>query len=101
MVRAEVNELGDLLLIFNEYDKDDIISVTKIENGAEIEYDDDTIYKLVLPNFEQGLNRGSLLGLDLHITNIYMEGDTLLFELKIINDFINCQVDLSSIDSKV
>ena len=101
MTQARIDEFGNLNIIFNEIDDDDVVLVAKVDNGAEIEYIDDTIYKVVLPNFEQQLNRGSLLGLEIDITNIYMEDDILLFELKIVNDFINCKVDLSSIDSKI
>lgn len=101
MTQAKIDEFGSLNIIFNEINEDDVLAVAIIDNGAEIEYTNDTIHKLILPNFEQQLNRGSLLGLEIDIANIYMQDDILFFELKIMNDSINCKIDISSINSKI
>lgn len=99
---AKINDNGDLCIIFNE-DKfnEDFLIVFRLDNGAELNFYDDEIVALILPNFESQLGRGPLLGLDISLDNITMQGDDILFNLNIQGQNINGKIDCSSIKGKV
>lgn len=88
---------GDLYLIFNESNKKSPIIVEKLDNGAELNFIDDKLSSLMLPNFEQQLGQGSLSGLEIKLTDVHMDDFTILFTLNIDGRNINGKIDCSSI----
>lgn len=95
---AKIDNNGDLDIIFNEEKfKEDILVTYKLDNGAEVDFYGDEIVALILPNFEAQLGRGSLLGLDISLNDIQMQGNDILFNLNIQGQNINGKIDCSSL----
>lgn len=88
---------GDLHIIFSEKNDDDVVVVEKLDNGAELEFVDDNLVTLILPNFEAQLGRGPLSGLEINLKNVHMDNDTILFNIDVEGQSINGKVDCSSI----
>ena len=93
-------ENGDLYIIFNE-DKDDVLVSYKLDNGAEFDFYDNKLVQLVLPNFENQLNRGSLSDVSMELLDVTFNDTKITLPIKIINDTINISLDCSSIIHKI
>lgn len=93
-------ENGDLYIIFNE-NKDDVLVSYKLDNGAEFDFYDNKLVQLVLPNFENQLNRGSLSDVSMKLLDVTFNDTKITLPIKIINDTINISLDCSSIIHKI
>ena len=93
-------ENGDLYIIFNE-NKDDVLVSYKLDNGAEFDFYDNELVQLVLPNFENQLNRGSLSDVSMELLDVTFNDTKITLPIKIINDTINISLDCSSIIHKI
>ena len=93
-------ENGDLYIIFNE-NKDDVLVSYKLDNGAEFDFYDNKLVQLVLPNFENQLNRGSLSDVSIELLDVTFNDTKITLPIKIINDTINISLDCSSIIHKI
>lgn len=93
-------ENGDLYIIFNE-NKDDVLVSYKLDNGAEFDFYDNKLVQLVLPNFENQLNRGSLSDVSMELLDVTFNNTKITLPIKIINDTINISLDCSSIIHKI
>lgn len=93
-------ENGDLYIIFNE-NKDDVLVSYKLDNGAEFDFYDNKLVQLVLPNFENQLNRGSLSNVSMELLDVTFNDAKMTLPIKIINDTINISLDCSSIIHKI
>lgn len=93
-------ENGDLYIIFNE-NKDDVLVSYKLDNGAEFDFYDNKLVQLVLPNFENQLNRGSLSNVSMELLGVTFNDTKITLPIKIINDTINISLDCSSIIHKI
>lgn len=93
-------ENGDLYIIFNE-NKDDVLVSYKLDNGAEFDFYDNKLVQLVLPNFENQLNRGSLSDASMELLDVTFNDTKITLPIKIINDTINISLDCSSIIHKI
>ena len=93
-------ENGDLYIIFNE-NKDDVLVSYKLDNGAEFDFYDNKLVQLVLPNFENQLNRGSLSDVSMELLDVTFNDTKIKLPIKIINDTINISLDCSSIIHKI
>lgn len=93
-------ENGDLYIIFNE-NKDDVLVSYKLDNGAEFDFYDNKLVQLVLPNFENQLNRGSLSNVSMELLDVTFNDTKITLPIKIINDTINISLDCSSIIHKI
>ena len=93
-------ENGDLYIIFNE-NKDDVLVSYKLDNGAEFDFYDNKLVQLVLPNFENQLNRGSLSDVSMELLDATFNDTKITLPIKIINDTINISLDCSSIIHKI
>lgn len=91
---------GDLYIIFNE-NKDDVLVSYKLDNGAEFDFYDNKLVQLVLPNFENQLNRGSLSDVSMELLDVTFNDTKITLPIKIINDTINISLDCSSIIHKI
>lgn len=85
---------GNLHIVFN--DSDEPAVVYKLDNGAELEFNNDTLSALILPNFERQLNIGDLSNIDIALLDIQMQDSVILFTLDIQGQHINGRVDCSS-----
>lgn len=93
-------ENGDLYIIFNE-NKDNVLVSYKLDNGAEFDFYDNKLVQLVLPNFENQLNRGSLSNVSMELLDVTFNDTKITLPIKIINDTINISLDCSSIIHKI
>lgn len=93
-------ENGDLYIIFNE-NKDDVLVSYKLDNGAEFDFYNNKLVQLVLPNFENQLNRGSLSNVSMELLGVTFNDTKITLPIKIINDTINISLDCSSIIHKI
>lgn len=93
-------ENGDLYIIFNE-NKDDVLVSYKLDNGAEFDFYNNKLVQLVLPNFENQLNRGSLSDVSMELLDVTFNDTKITLPIKIINDTINISLDCSSIIHKI
>lgn len=93
-------ENGDLYIIFNE-NQDDVLVSYKLDNGAEFDFYDNKLVQLVLPNFENQLNRGSLSDVSMELLDVTFNDTKITLPIKIINDTINISLDCSSIIHKI
>lgn len=93
-------ENGDLYIIFNE-NKDDVLVSYKLDNGAEFDFYNNKLVQLVLPNFENQLNRGSLSNVSMELLDVTFNDTKITLPIKIINDTINISLDCSSIIHKI
>lgn len=93
-------ENGDLYITFNE-NKDDVLVSYKLDNGAEFDFYDNKLVQLVLPNFENQLNRGSLSDVSMELLDVTFNDTKITLPIKIINDTINISLDCSSIIHKI
>lgn len=93
-------ENGDLYIIFNK-NKDDVLVSYKLDNGAEFDFYDNKLVQLVLPNFENQLNRGSLSDVSMELLDVTFNDAKITLPIKIINDTINISLDCSSIIHKI
>ena len=93
-------ENGDLYIIFNE-NKDDVLVSYKLDNGAEFDFYDNKLVQLVLPNFENQLNRGSLSDVPMELLDVTFNDTKITLPIKIINDTINISLDCGSIIHKI
>lgn len=93
-------ENGDLYIIFNK-NKDDVLVSYKLDNGAEFDFYDNKLVQLVLPNFENQLNRGSLSDVSMELLDVTFNDSKITLPIKIINDTINISLDCSSIIHKI
>lgn len=91
---------GDLYIIFQDT-KSDVLVSYRLDNGAEFDFHNDELVQLVLPNFENQLNRGSLSDVDIELVDIKIENNKITLSIKIINDTINISLDCSSIIHKI
>lgn len=89
---------GDLHFIFKKYE-DKTPLIYKLDNGGELEFIDDEFVGLVLPNFEQQLNRGHIN--DIKLENIHLENDDVVFNIVVNGQNIAGKVNLSSLDRKI
>ncbi len=87
---------GDLYVIFKEVDNDTLITY-KLDNGAEIDFFDDDLVQIILPHFEEQLNRGCLSDLSIDLINTQLIDEKIILSIKIIEDTINITLDCSSI----
>lgn len=92
---------GDLYIIIKEIDDNVTLISYKLDNGAELDFYNDELVQLVLPNFEAQLNRGSLLGLSIDLVDMQINNEKIILSIKIINDTINITLDCSSIMHKL
>lgn len=98
---AEIKVInGDLYIIFNK-NEDDVLISYKLDNGAEFDFYNDELVQLVLPNFENQLNRGSLSDISIELLDITIDKTKIMLPIKIINDTINISLDCSSIIHKI
>ena len=97
MVQVQVNN-GDLRFIFKEYEDVTPIVYT-LDNGGELEFVDDDFVALVLPKFEQQLNRGHIE--DIELNNMDLIENDFVFNLTVDGQDINGRVNISSLDSKI
>lgn len=97
MTQANIDSNGDLHITFSEK-TDDVITTYKLDNGAELDFIDEELVELILPNFEEQLGRGSLLGLEIKLNDISLDGMIILFSLDIHGNIINGRVDCSSLE---
>lgn len=93
-------ENGDLYIIFNE-NKGDVLVSYKLDNGAEFDFYNNKLVQLVLPNFENQLNRGSLSNVSMELLDVTFNDTKITLPIKIINDTINISLDCSSIIHKI
>lgn len=93
-------ENGDLYITFNE-NKDNVLVSYKLDNGAEFDFYDNKLVQLVLPNFENQLNRGSLSNVSMELLDVTFNDTKITLPIKIINDTINISLDCSSIIHKI
>ena len=93
-------ENGDLYIIFNE-NKDNVLVSYKLDNGAEFDFYDNKLVQLVLPNFENQLNRGSLSNVSMELLDVTFNDTKITLPIKIINDTINISLDCSSTIHKI
>lgn len=93
-------ENGDLYIIFNE-NKYDVLVSYKLDNGAEFDFYNNKLVQLVLPNFENQLNRGSLSNVSMELLDVTFNDTKITLPIKIINDTINISLDCSSIIHKI
>ena len=98
---AEIEVInGDLYIIFNK-NEDDVLISYKLDNGAEFDFYNDELVQLVLPNFENQLNRGSLSDVSIELLDVTIDKTKIILPIKIINDTINISLDCSSIIHKI
>lgn len=97
MTQANIDSNGDLHITFSEK-TDDVTTTYKLDNGAELDFIDEELVELILPNFEEQLGRGSLLGLEITVNNVSLDDMTILFSLDIQGHTINGRVDCSSLE---
>lgn len=88
---------GNLHIIFNDKIENQSAIVYKLDNGAELEFVDDELVTLILPNFEQQLGIGSLTEIPIDLKNIQMDNNFILFTLDIQGQNINGRIDCASI----
>lgn len=88
---------GNLHIIFNNKIENQSAIVYKLDNGAELEFVDDELVTLILPNFEQQLGIGSLTEIPIDLKNIQMDNNFILFTLDIQGQNINGRIDCASI----
>ena len=96
MTQVEIDN-GDLRFIFNKYTGTPI--VYRLDNGGELEFVDEECVGLVLPNFEQQLNRGTINNIELEDSSL--NNDDFIFNLIIDGQNITGRINLSSLDSKI
>ena len=101
MSQVKINMNGDLYVIIKEIDEDATLVSYRLSNGAELDFYNDELVQLVLPNFEAQLNRGSLLGLSIDLVDMKINDKKIILSIKIINDVINITLDCSSIINKL
>lgn len=97
MTQVEIDN-GDLRFIFNKY-QDETPMIYRLDNGGELEFIDDECVGLVLPNFEQQLNRGIIN--DIELENSTLSDDDFIFNLIIDGQNITGRINLSSLNSKI
>lgn len=88
---------GNLHIIFNDKIENQFAIVYKLDNGAELEFVDNELVALILPNFEQQLGIGSLAEIPIDLKNIKMDNNLILFTLDIQGQNINGRIDCTSI----
>lgn len=92
---------GDLYIILQEV-KDDVLVSYKLDNGAEMDFIDDELVQIILPNFESQLGRGALDSVPIKLLNSqFVDDSKLILSIQIINDSINITLDCSSIQGKI
>lgn len=88
---------GDLHFIFKECD--DVVTVHKLDNGAELDFFNDECISLILPNFQQQIRCNNID--DIELSNIELQNDDFLFSIIVNGQNINGKVNLSSLDGKI
>lgn len=100
MTQLQLNDSGDLRIIFKESDDDNVV-VHKLSNDSEIEFVNDECIAIVLPSFEQKLNRGHLDRDSLSIQDYWLEDEVAFFNINIGMQTVNIKINLSSLKDKV
>ena len=100
MTQVQINESGDLEIIFKEYDNTDTPVVCKLSNDSEVEFINDECVAIVLPSFEQKLNRGPLNRDDVSIQDYWFADDIAFFNVNVGLQTVNIKLNLSSLKSK-
>ena len=91
---------GDLYIIFDK-NKHNVLKTYRLSNGAEFDFDNDTLVQLVLPNFENQLNRGSLSDISIELLDMKFDNTKLILSIQIMDDVINISLDCDSIIHKI
>lgn len=91
---------GDLYIIFDK-NKHNVLQTYRLNNGAEFDFDGNTLVQLVLPNFESQLNRGSLSDISIELLDMKFDNTKLILSIQIMDDVINISLDCDSIIHKI
>lgn len=99
MVKIKVIN-GDLYIFFKE-NKYDALICYQIDNGVEIDFYNDDLVQIILPNFESQFNRGSLENVPIECLDIQINEDrNVVLSIKIFNNIHNINFSISSIIHK-
>lgn len=109
MTQIELNDSGDLRLVFQEYDETDNVIVYKLSNDSEIEFVDDECVGIVLPSFEQKLDIGHISRDTLSLQDYWLEDDTVFINVDVdvytgieyVHETVHVKTNLSSLKDKI
>lgn len=96
MTQVALNDSGDLQIQFKDHCNENVI-VYKLSNDSEVEFVDDECVAIVLPNFEQKLNRGHIDRNSLGLQDYWLDGDVAFFNIEIGVQTVNVKLNLSSL----
>ena len=91
---------GDLYVIFNKNESDVLVSY-RLSNGAEIDFFEDVLVQLILPNFEAQLKRGPLVNVPIEYISAQLIDCEIILVIKILNDKMNIKIDAESLKHKL
>lgn len=91
---------GDLYVIFNKNESDVLVSY-RLSNGAEIDFFEDTLVQIILPNFEAQLKRGPLADVPIEYVSAQLIDCEIILVIKILNDKINIKINAESLKHKL
>lgn len=91
---------GDLYVIFNKNESDVLVSY-RLSNGAEIDFFEDTLVQLILPNFEAQLGRGPLADVPIEYVSAQLINCEITLVIKILNDEMNIKIGAESLRHKL
>lgn len=92
---------GDLYIIYKDIDDVTPLISYRLDNGAELDFNNNDLIQIVLPNFESQLNRGSLENIPIELVETKIDGTRMIFSIEIFNDTLNISLDYSSIMDKL
>lgn len=98
MKQADVkykNGLDELSIIFKEVDTP---IVYKLDNNVSLEFDDDMLCSIVLPNFQQMMGRPIENKTTFSLSNLELIDELMIITINVNGDFnMNVKVDISSL----
>lgn len=99
MTQCKLNN-NDLNIIFIE--SDEVPIVYRLDNGAEIEFINDSVSMIVLPNLTQQIPFSPISDTDISLNSIKeIDEDLVEIQLIIQDKNMNIKLDISSLNRKV
>lgn len=99
MTQCKLNN-NDLNIIFIE--SDEVPTVYRLDNGAEIEFINDNVSMIVLPNLTQQIPFSPINDTDISLNSIKeIDKDLVEIQLIIQDKNMNIKLDISSLNRKV
>ena len=98
MKQADVNynyDTDELFIIFKEVE---VPSVFKLDNNVLLEFDDDTLCSIILPNFQNMFKRPIEFGIAFDLYDLKLVDDDMVITLT-VNErhYVNIKVNISSL----